>query len=90
MATAPTHNYRTSHSGEYGGLRPGLTSPTKIMDATMDLFSEVGCAPQGCAGAAKGAPYHHFNSKKRWQLRSSTKAPNPTADAFRHARRARA
>jgi hypothetical protein len=60
------------------------------MDATMDLFSEVGYAPQGCAGAAKGAPYHHFNSKKRWQLPSSTKAPNPTDDAFRHARRARA
>jgi hypothetical protein len=90
LATAPTHVYRTSQVWGLWRPRPGLTSPAKIVDATMDLFSEVGYAPQRCAGAAKGAPYHHFNSQKRSQLPSSTKAPNPTDDAFRHAHRARA
>jgi AcrR family transcriptional regulator len=53
----------------------------KILDAAIDLFSEVGYAAAGLgeiierAGTTKGHLYHHFDSKEALARHHRTKAP---------------
>lgn len=91
MATAPTHVYRTSQV--WGLWRPQARSDiTRQNRGCHDGSFQRGRvrARRAVLVRPKAALYHHFNSQKRWQLPSSTKAPNPTDDAFRHAHCARA
>ena len=62
----------------------------KILDAAMDVFSEVGYAAAGLgevierAGMTKGALYHHFDSKEALATAIIEQVTNLTGDAFRH------
>jgi AcrR family transcriptional regulator len=62
----------------------------KILDAAMDLFSEVGYAAAGLgeiierAGMTKGALYHHFDSKEALATAIIEQGDNLTRDAFGH------
>ncbi|MGB8387102.1 TetR family transcriptional regulator [Mycobacterium sp.] len=62
----------------------------KILDAAIDLFSEVGYAAAGLgeiierAGMTKGALYHHFDSKEALATAIIEQGTNLTRDAFRH------
>src|SRR6516165_7246714 len=62
----------------------------KILDAAMDVFSEVGYAAAGLgevierAGMTKGALYHHFDSKEALATAIIEQGTNLTRDAFRH------
>jgi AcrR family transcriptional regulator len=62
----------------------------KILDAAIDLFSEVGYAAAGLgeiierAGMTKGALYHHFDSKEVLATAIIEQGSNLTRDAFRH------
>ena len=62
----------------------------KILDAAMDVFSEVGYAAAGLgevierAGMTKGALYHHFDSKEALATAIIEQGTNLTSDAFRH------
>ena len=66
------------------------TTRQKILDAAMDLFSEVGYAAAGLgeviarAGMTKGALYHHFDSKEALATAIIEQGTNLTRDAFRH------
>jgi AcrR family transcriptional regulator len=61
----------------------------KIVDAAVDLFSEVGYAAAGLgeiierAGMTKGALYHHFDSKDALATAIIEQGTNRTRDAFR-------
>ena len=61
----------------------------KILDAAIDLFSEVGYAAAGLgeiierAGMTKGALYHHFDSKEALATAIIEQGTNLTRDAFR-------
>jgi AcrR family transcriptional regulator len=65
------------------------TTRQKILDAAMDLFSEVGYAAAGLgdiierAGMTKGALYHHFDSKEALATAIIEQGANLTRDAFR-------
>ena len=60
----------------------------KILDAAMDLFSEVGYAAAGLgeiierAGMTKGALYHHFDSKEALATAIIEQGDNLTRDVF--------
>jgi AcrR family transcriptional regulator len=60
----------------------------KILDAAMDLFSEVGYAAAGLgeiierAGMTKGALYHHFDSKEALATAIIEQGDNLTRDTF--------
>jgi AcrR family transcriptional regulator len=62
----------------------------KILDAAMDLFSEVGYAAAGLgeiierAGMTKGALYHHFDSKEALATAIIELGDNLTRDVFGH------
>jgi AcrR family transcriptional regulator len=62
----------------------------KILDAAIDLFSQVGYAAAGLgelierAGMTKGALYHHFDSKDALATAIIEQGTNLTRDAFRH------
>ena len=62
----------------------------KILDAAIDLFSQVGYAAAGLgeiierAGMTKGALYHHFDSKEALATAIIEQGSNLTRDAFRH------
>src|SRR5246127_4019700 len=62
----------------------------KILDAAIDLFSEVGYAAAGLgeiierAGMTKGALYHHFDSKDALATAIIEQGTTLTRDAFRH------
>ena len=62
----------------------------KILDAAVDVFSEVGYAAAGLgevierAGMTKGALYHHFDSKEALATAIIEQGTNRTRDAFRH------
>jgi AcrR family transcriptional regulator len=62
----------------------------KILDAAIDLFSEVGYAAAGLgeiierAGLTKGALYHHFDSKDALATAIIEQGTDLTRDAFRH------
>ncbi|MGO9511538.1 MAG: TetR family transcriptional regulator [Mycobacterium sp.] len=62
----------------------------KILDAAIDLFSEVGYAAAGLgeiierAGMTKGALYHHFESKDALATAIIEQGTERTRDAFRH------
>ena len=62
----------------------------KILDAAMDLFSEVGYAAAGLgeiierAGMTKGALYHHFDSKEALATAIIEQGDNLTRDVFGH------
>jgi AcrR family transcriptional regulator len=66
------------------------TTRQKILDAAIDLFSEVGYAAAGLgeiierAGMTKGALYHHFDSKEALATAIIEQGTNLTRDAFRH------
>jgi AcrR family transcriptional regulator len=66
------------------------TTRQKLLDAAMDLFSEVGYAAAGLgeiierAGMTKGALYHHFDSKEALATAIIEQGTNLTRDAFRH------
>jgi AcrR family transcriptional regulator len=61
----------------------------KILDAAIDLFSEVGYAAAGLgeiierAGMTKGALYHHFDSKEALATAIIEQGTNLTRAAFR-------
>src|ERR1700758_1756797 len=61
----------------------------KILDAAIDLFSEVGYAAAGLgeiiegAGMTKGALYHHFDSKEALATAIIEQGTTLTRDAFR-------
>jgi AcrR family transcriptional regulator len=61
----------------------------KILDAAIDLFSQVGYAAAGLgeiierAGMTKGALYHHFDSKEALATAIIEQGSNLTRDAFR-------
>jgi AcrR family transcriptional regulator len=65
------------------------TTRQKILDAAMDLFSEVGYATAGLgeiierAGMTKGALYHHFDSKEALATAIIEQGTTLTSDAFR-------
>ena len=62
----------------------------KILDAAIDLFSEVGYASARLgeiierAGMTKGALYHHFDSKEALATAIIEQGTSVTGDAFRH------
>ena len=62
----------------------------KILDAAMNLFSEVGYAAAGLgeiierAGMTKGALYHHFDSKEALATAIIEQGDNLIRDAFGH------
>jgi AcrR family transcriptional regulator len=62
----------------------------KILNAAIDLFSEVGYAAAGLgeiierAGMTKGALYHHFDSKEALATAIIERGTNLTRDAFGH------
>ena len=62
----------------------------KILDAAMDLFSEVGYPAAGLgeiierAGMTKGALYHHFDSKEALATAIIEQGDNLTRDVFGH------
>ena len=62
----------------------------RILDAAMDLFSEVGYAAAGLgeiierAGMTKGALYHHFDSKEALATAIIEQGDNLTRDVFGH------
>jgi AcrR family transcriptional regulator len=62
----------------------------KIINAAIDLFSEVGYATAGLGeiiervGMTKGALYHHFDSKEALAIAIIEQGNNLTSDAFRH------
>jgi AcrR family transcriptional regulator len=62
----------------------------KILDAAMDLFSEVGYAAAGLgeiierAGMTKGALYHHFDSKEALATAIIEQGDNLTREVFGH------
>ena len=62
----------------------------KLLDAAIDLFSEVGYAAAGLgeiierAGMTKGALYHHFDSKEALATAIIEQGTNLTRDAFHH------
>ena len=62
----------------------------KILDAAIDLFSEVGYAAAGLgeiierAGMTKGALYHHFDSKESLATAIIEQGSTLTSDAFDH------
>jgi AcrR family transcriptional regulator len=62
----------------------------KILNAAIDLFSEVGYAAAGLgeiierAGMTKGALYHHFDSKEALATAIIEQGTNLTRDAFHH------
>ena len=64
--------------------------PHKILNAAIDLFSEVGYAAAGLgeiierAGMTKGALYHHFDSKEALATAIIEQGTDLTRDAFRH------
>ena len=66
------------------------TTRRKILDAAIDVFSEVGYAAAGLgevierAGMTKGALYHHFESKEALATAIIEQGTNLTSDAFRH------
>lgn len=66
------------------------TTRQKILDAAIDLFSQVGYAATGLgeiidrAGMTKGALYHHFDSKEALATAIIEQGTNLTRDAFRH------
>jgi AcrR family transcriptional regulator len=66
------------------------TTRQKLLDAAIDLFSEVGYAAAGLgeiierAGMTKGALYHHFDSKEALATAIIEQGTNLTRDAFRH------
>ena len=66
------------------------TTRRKILDAAIDVFSEVGYAAAGLgevierAGMTKGALYHHFDSKEALATAIIEQGTNLTCDAFRH------
>jgi AcrR family transcriptional regulator len=66
------------------------TTRQKILDAAIDVFSEVGYAAAGLgeviqrAGMTKGALYHHFDSKEALANAIMEQGTNLTRDAFRH------
>lgn len=66
------------------------TTRQKILDAAMDLFSEVGYAAAGLGeiiertGMTKGALYHHFDSKDALATAIIEQGTNLTRDAFRN------
>ena len=68
------------------------TTRQKLLDAAIDLFSEVGYAAAGLgeiierAGMTKGALYHHFDSKEALATAIIEQGTNLTRDAFRHVR----
>jgi AcrR family transcriptional regulator len=65
------------------------TTRQKLLDAAIDLFSEVGYAAAGLgeiierAGMTKGALYHHFDSKEAVATAIIEQGTNLTRDAFR-------
>lgn len=65
------------------------TTRQKILDAAIDLFSEVGYATAGLgeiierAGMTKGALYHHFDSKEALATAIIEQGTILTSDAFR-------
>src|SRR5271166_6668787 len=69
--------------------RSGATRQ-RILDAAIDLFSQVGYAAAGLgeiierAGMTKGALYHHFDSKEALATAIIEQGSNLTRDAFRH------
>jgi AcrR family transcriptional regulator len=62
----------------------------RLLDAAIDLFSEVGYAAAGLgeiierAGMTKGALYHHFDSKEALATAIIEQGSNLIRDAFRH------
>ena len=66
------------------------TTRQKLLDAAIDLFSEVGYAAAGLgeiierAGMTKGALYHHFDSKEALATAIIEQGTNLTRDAFCH------
>lgn len=62
----------------------------KILNAAIDLFSEVGYAAAGLGeiidrvGMTKGALYHHFDSKEALATAIIEHGTNLTREAFRH------
>jgi AcrR family transcriptional regulator len=66
------------------------TTRQKILNAAIDLFSEVGYAAAGLgeiierAGMTKGALYHHFDSKEALATAIIEQGTNLTRDAFHH------
>jgi len=64
------------------------TTRHKILNAAIDLFSEVGYAAAGLgeiierAGMTKGALYHHFDSKEALATAIIEQGTNLTRDAF--------
>lgn len=62
----------------------------KIVDAAIDVFSEVGYAAAGLgeviarAGMTKGALYHHFDSKEALATAIIEQGTSLTRNAFRH------
>src|SRR5580693_383233 len=62
----------------------------KILNAAMDLFSEVGYAAAGLgeiierAGMTKGALYHHFDSKEALATAIIEQGDNLPRDVFGH------
>ena len=66
------------------------TTRQKLLDAAIDLFSEVGYAAAGLgeiierAGMTKGALYHHFDSKEALATAIIEQGTNLTRDAFGH------
>jgi AcrR family transcriptional regulator len=62
----------------------------KILNAAIDLFSEVGYAAAGLgeiidrAGMTKGALYHHFDSKEALATAVIEQGTKLTSDAFQH------
>lgn len=65
------------------------TTRQKLVDAAVDLFSEVGYAAAGLgeiierAGMTKGALYHHFDSKEALATAIIEQGTDLTRDAFR-------
>jgi AcrR family transcriptional regulator len=65
------------------------TTRQKILDAAIDLFSEVGYAAAGLgeiierAGMTKGALYHHFDSKEALATAIIEQGTSLTRNAFR-------
>ncbi|OBG29097.1 hypothetical protein A5672_03435 [Mycobacterium alsense] len=65
------------------------TTRQKILDAAIDVFSEVGYAAAGLgeviqrAGMTKGALYHHFDSKEALATTIIEQGTSLTRDAFR-------
>jgi AcrR family transcriptional regulator len=66
------------------------TTRQKILNAAIDLFSQVGYAAAGLgeiierAGMTKGALYHHFDSKETLATAIIEQGTQLTHDAFRH------